>query len=92
MHGQGTYVYASGDIYTGSFVEGIKQGSGSYYFKVSATLRYLALDAWRHNVKQHDICHAFPDSIHSMLAAVNRVSIYWRMGQGHFCKWNLGIE
>lgn len=34
MHGQGTYVYASGDIYTGAFVEGIKQGNGSYYFKV----------------------------------------------------------
>lgn len=59
MHGQGTYVYASGDIYTGSFVEGNKQGSGSYYFKVSATLQYLALDAWRHHVKQYHICHAF---------------------------------
>lgn len=34
MHGQGVYAYASGDIYTGAFENGVKQGSGSYYFKV----------------------------------------------------------
>lgn len=35
MDGQGTYYYASGDIYSGSFREGKKHGSGMYHFKVT---------------------------------------------------------
>lgn len=34
MHGEGFYTYANGDMYTGSFQQGIKHGKGSYYFKV----------------------------------------------------------
>ena len=34
MHGQGFYIYANGDMYTGTFDHGIKNGQGSYYFKV----------------------------------------------------------
>ena len=35
MHGQGFYTYANGDMYTGSFQQGVKHGQGSYYFKVT---------------------------------------------------------
>ena len=36
MHGEGSYTYANGDMYTGSFQQGVKHGSGSYYFKVGS--------------------------------------------------------
>ena len=35
MHGEGFYTYANGDMYTGSFQQGLKHGKGSYYFKVA---------------------------------------------------------
>lgn len=35
IHGQGFYTYANGDMYTGTFEHGLKNGHGSYYFKVS---------------------------------------------------------
>jgi hypothetical protein len=34
MQGQGTYTYPSGDVYKGGFEAGLKQGSGTYVFKV----------------------------------------------------------
>lgn len=36
MHGEGSYTYANGDMYTGSFQQGVKHGNGSYYFKVGS--------------------------------------------------------
>jgi hypothetical protein len=41
MHGQGTYTYPSGDVYKGGFEAGLKQGSGTYVFKVSQSALYL---------------------------------------------------
>ena len=38
MHGQGFYTYASGDMYTGCFQQGVKHGQGSYYFKVTSSI------------------------------------------------------
>ena len=35
MTGEGTYTYASGDVYSGAFVDGKKHGQGSYLFKAS---------------------------------------------------------
>ena len=35
MTGEGTYTYASGDVYNGAFVDGKKHGQGSYLFKAS---------------------------------------------------------
>jgi hypothetical protein len=36
MEGEGTYTYKSGDVYSGSFKEGKKDGAGVYHCKVGA--------------------------------------------------------
>ena len=41
MHGEGLYTYANGDMYTGSFQQGIKHGKGSYYFKVLSNMSWV---------------------------------------------------
>lgn len=41
MHGAGTYTYPSGDVYKGGFEAGLKQGSGTYVFKVSQSALHL---------------------------------------------------
>lgn len=33
FHGEGTYYYSSGDIYSGQWNKGVKQGEGTYMYK-----------------------------------------------------------
>merc|ERR1719502_1090643 len=39
MNGEGTYIYkATGDIFTGTFVDGVKVGSGAYQFGADSSV------------------------------------------------------
>lgn len=51
MHGEGLYVYANGDMYTGAFQQGIKHGHGSYFFKVRSDCSKGAVQAALHSLR-----------------------------------------
>ena len=50
MHGNGTYLYTTGDVYEGMWSEGLKNGKGTYTFKEQSCIVKLLIILEKRNL------------------------------------------